>query len=288
MKQVLRNHDWFHPDGFPITVERREPQEEFGPHTHEFAEIVIITGGKGLHITGEDSWELSAGDIFVINGSRTHEYRDIQKLQLLNILYQPDQIKLALLDLPSVPGYHAMFTLEPAWRSRHQCKSRLKMTSKELTLVIELIEQLEKELATRQSGFGFMAMAMLMQIIGTLSRAYGKRPSADRRALLRIGESLSFLESNLEKDICVDSLANIAHMSKRSFLRAFQQATGSSPIAWLIEQRIQRAALLLRRTEYNITEIAFQVGFTDSNYFTRQFTKLTGLSPSRYRSTHRR
>jgi AraC family L-rhamnose operon transcriptional activator RhaR/AraC family L-rhamnose operon regulatory protein RhaS len=77
-------------------------------------------------------------------------------------------------------------------------------------------------------------------------------------------------------------------MSKRSFLRAFQQATGSSPIAWLIEQRIQRAALLLRRTDQSITDIAFQVGFTDSNYFTRQFTKLTGLAPSRYRSTHRR
>ena len=288
MKKILRIQEWFHPDGFPISVERRDPQEEFGPHTHEFSEIVIITGGKGLHITGEDSWELTAGDVFVISGHRTHEYRNIKALRLVNILYQPDQLQLALLDLPSVPGYHAMFTLEPAWRSRHQCKSRLHLATKELTGLVEIAERLEKELEERQTGFGFMATATLMQIIGLLSRSYGKRPSPDGQALLRIGESLSYLELNIDKDIQVETLAKIAHMSTRSFLRAFHQATGSSPIAWIIEQRIQRAAQLLQRTDKSITDIAFEVGFNDGNYFTRQFTKRVGLSPRRYRTTHRK
>lgn len=287
MKNILRKQDWFHADGFPISVERREPQEEFGPHTHEFDEIVIIIGGKGLHITGEDSWELSAGDVFVISGERTHEYRDIHGLKLVNILYQPDELKLSLLDLVSVPGYHALFTLEPAWRSRHQCKSRLHLSGKELTPIVELTERLELELSTRQAGFGFMATATLMQIIAGLSRAYGKRPTPDGESLLRIGESLSYLEKHIHEAVDIDQLAGIAQMSQRSFLRAFQQATGSSPIAWVIEQRIQRAAQLLRRTDRSVTNIAFDVGFNDSNYFTRQFTKRIGLSPSRYRTGHR-
>jgi AraC-like DNA-binding protein len=288
MKQILRNQEWFHPDGFPISVERREPQEAFGPHTHEFTEIVIITGGKGLHITGNDSWELSAGDVFVIGGHRTHEYRDIQALRLVNVLFQPEQLTMSWLDLPSVPGYHAMFTLEPAWRTRHQCKSRLHLSSKELTALVALTDRLEQELKDRQQGFGFMAMATLMQIIGSLSRAYGRKPTPDGRALLRIGESVSYLELHLQEEVNIDLLAERARMSKRSFLRAFHLATGSSPIAWVIEQRIQRAAHLLRRTTRSITEIAFEVGFNDSNYFTRQFTKQTGLSPSRYRTTHQR
>ncbi len=287
MKNVLRKQDWFHADGFPISVERREPQEEFGPHTHEFDEIVIIIGGKGLHVTGEDSWELSAGDVFVISGDRTHEYRDIHALQLVNILYQPDSLKLSLLDLVSVPGYHALFTLEPAWRSRHQCKSRLHLSSKELTPIIELSERLEKELLARQAGFGFMATATLMQIMGSLSRAYGKRPTPDGESLLRIGESLSYLEEHIHQQVDIDHLASIAQMSPRSFLRAFHQATGSSPVAWVIEQRIQRAAQLLRCTERTVTDIAFDVGFNDSNYFTRQFSKRIGLPPSRYRTGHR-
>ena len=283
MKRVLKIDEWFHPDGFPISVERREPQELFEPHAHEFAELVIVTGGKCLHITGNESWELTVGDVFVIGGPREHEYRDLVDLRLVNILYQPNQLKMSLLDLTSVPGYHALFTLEPSWRTRQPTQGRLHLNGKEMVQVIELVERLELELKTREPGFGFMATASFMQIIGLLSRCYGRSPSPDGRALLRIGEALSHLERNIHREVDLEELARIAHMSRRSFLRVFQSATGTSPLAWVIGQRINRACNLLRRTDRRVTEIAFDVGFNDSNYFTRQFRKVTGISPRDYR-----
>ncbi len=283
MKRILKIDEWFHPDGFPISVERREPQELFEPHAHEFAELVIVTGGKCLHVTGNDSWELTAGDVFVIAGPREHEYRELVDLRLINILYQPAQLKMGLLDLPSVAGYHALFTLEPSWRTRQPTKGKLHLTSKDLAQVIELADRLEIELKAREPGFGFMATASFMLIIGLLSRCYGRSPSPDGRALLRIGEALSHLERNIHREIDLEELASIAHMSQRSFLRVFQSAVGTSPLAWVIGQRINRACSLLRHTDKRITEIAFDVGFNDSNYFTRQFTKATGLSPRNYR-----
>jgi AraC family L-rhamnose operon transcriptional activator RhaR/AraC family L-rhamnose operon regulatory protein RhaS len=72
-------------------------------------------------------------------------------------------------------------------------------------------------------------------------------------------------------------------MSQRSFLRVFQSATGTSPLAWVIAQRINRACHLLRHTDRRVTEVAFDVGFNDSNYFSRQFRKIAGLSPRDYR-----
>jgi len=45
--QVLKKINWFHPDGLPIVIVRRDPPEPFGLHSHEFSEIVIIMGGKG-------------------------------------------------------------------------------------------------------------------------------------------------------------------------------------------------------------------------------------------------
>jgi AraC-like DNA-binding protein len=283
VKRVLKINEWFHPDGFPISVERREPQELFEPHAHEFAELVIVTGGKCLHVTGHDSWKLSAGDVFVVAGPREHEYRDLVNLSLINILYQPSQLKMGLLDLPSVAGYHALFTLEPSWRTRQPAKGRLHLNAKEMAQVIELADRLEVELKAREPGFGFMATAAFMQIIGLLSRCYGRSRSTDGRALLRIGEALSHLERNIHREVNLEELAKMAHMSQRSFLRVFQSATGTSPLAWVIEQRINRACSLLRHTERRITEIAFDVGFNDSNYFTRQFRKINGLSPRDYR-----
>jgi AraC-like DNA-binding protein len=283
VKRILRIDEWFHPDGFPISIERREPQEAFEPHAHEFAELVIVTGGTALHVVGQDSWKLSAGDVFVIAGPREHEYREMKDLRLVNLLYQPNQLKMRLLDLPSVAGYHALFTLEPNRRPRHPSKGRLRLSGKELTQIIELVDRLEAELAAREPGFGFMATAAFMQIIGLLSRCYGRNPSPDSRALLRVGEALSHLERNIQNEVNLEELASIASMSRRSFLRVFQSATGTSPLAWLIERRIHRACALLRHTDKRVTEIAFDVGFNDSNYFTRQFRKATGFSPREYR-----
>ncbi len=283
MKRILRINEWFHPDGFPISIERREPQEAFGPHAHEFAELVIVTGGKGLHVTGGDEWELTAGDVFVIAGPREHEYRNLRELRLVNILYQPKQLKLRLMDLPSVPGYHALFTLEPGRRQKNGAKAPLHLGGGELARITAWVDRLEEELKIRDPGFGFMAMTAFMLVIGELSRAHGRGRTPDGKAMLRIGEALSHLERNIRNEVHLEELANIANMSRRSFLRVFQSATGTSPLAWLIGRRIGRAASLLRHTDMRVTEIAFEVGFNDSNYFTRQFRKVTGRSPREYR-----
>lgn len=283
---ILKAKDWF--DGaFPLSVERREPQPAFPPHKHEFSEIVLVTGGSGLHVTGRESWQLSPGDVFVIGGSRVHEYRELKKLSLINILFDPEKLRMQLGDLPSVPGYHALFTLEPAWRKRNQFNSRLRLAPSELTAVLRFVDQLETELKTRAPGFGFQATALFMQIVCYLSRCYSKFKSPDSRALLRSAEAIAHLESHFAEPLNLDRLAGIAHMSKRSFIRSFQAATSNSPIAYLIELRVRHAARLLRQTDDSITDIAFQVGFNDSNYFTRQFRNLTGLAPRGYRSQHR-
>ena len=285
---TLKRKDWFQPDGFPIAVERRDPQEPFGLHTHEFSEIVIITSGRGVHITGKESYPLNTGDAFVIGGSRRHDYHSMERLCLVNILFQPKKLNLRTYDLRTLPGYHALFTLEPAWRQRHQFQGRLRLAPPELGVVMAFVDQLDKELRLRAGGFKFMATASFMQIVGYLSRCFAKAKNPDSRALLRIGEAISHLEANYREPIELNRLANMAHMSKRNFMRTFQAATGSSPIAHLIQLRVNQAASLLRRTEHSVTEIAFQVGFGDSNYFARQFRTLLGVTPTQYRRQHTR
>ena len=237
-------------------------------------------------MTGKETYPLNTGDAFVIGGSRQHDYHSMENLCLINILFQPDKLNLCLDDLRTLPGYHALFTLEPAWRKRHQFNGRLRLTSSELSMVMTHVDSLEGELNRRKSGFKFMATALFMQIVGYLSRSYAQAKHPDSRALLRIGAAISHLESNYQEPINLNQLAAIAHMSKRNFVRSFQAAMGNSPIAHLIQLRVNRGASLLRRNEHTVTEIAFRVGFSDSNYFTRQFVKLLGTTPRKYRKQH--
>src|SRR4030095_9563056 len=97
-----------------------------------------------------------------------------------------------------------------------------------------------------------------------------------------IAGAITHLESNFREPVNLDDLAGLTRMSKRSLVRAFREATGLAALAYLIQLRINRAAALLRSTRDPVTEIAFRVGFTDSNYFTRQFRKVTGVSPRGY------
>ncbi|TWT98340.1 helix-turn-helix domain-containing protein [Stieleria varia] len=279
----LRKEDWFHEDGFPIVVERRDPQEPFGLHSHEFCEIVVITGGKGLHFTTEDTYELSIGDAFVIGGDRPHDYLNMERLSLINILFEPEHLPMEFCDLPQLSGYHALFKLEPAFRKQHQFSSRLQLTPVELAHTTQLIDQLQAELAERGDGFRVMATTLFLQLVAYLSRCYSRARDPGGRSLLAIAAAISHLERNYSQQITLDELVEMSGMSRRNFLRIFESTMGLPPIKYLIRLRIRRACELLQQGELGISEIALRVGFPDSNYFSRQFRAVTGSSPSQYR-----
>ncbi len=281
--RILRRQDWFHEDGFPLAVERRDPQEAFGPHTHEFSELVIITAGQGLHVVGTDSWQLSAGDVFVIAGPRSHSYRKMKDLHLINILYDDGFLQSRMGDLATVPGFHAMFALEPAWRKRHRFNSRLHLPLTDLTYLTGMVDALENELRERPAGFQSVSSSLFIQLVAYLARCYGRGANPDSEYLLALGQAISYLETRFTEEITLDRLAEIARMPKRTFVRTFQTAMGRAPIAYLINVRLARAASQLRKSDDSITDIAFSVGFSDSNYFTRQFRKVYGVSPRDYR-----
>ncbi len=285
MIKNLKKESFFAPGTAPIVIARREPQPQFPRHRHQFAELVIVTAGTGLHCIKSEEYPVGAGDVFVINDNSPHEYKEMKDLGLINILYDSNELGMKNWDVRALPGYHAMFTFEPTYRRKHKFESRLRLSIQELSHVKSIVESLEKELEKQEPGFRLMARSTFAQLVCYLSRCYGQSREESSRALLRIGKAISHIEENINQDIDLDALAKIAHMSRRNFTRAFRNAMGRSPIEHLIHLRVAHAMDLLDHSELNITEAGFQSGFTDSNYFSRQFRKVTGISPTEYRKT---
>ena len=283
MVDILNKEDYF--DGFPIVVARREPQPPFPLHRHNFSELVIVTGGSGLHVIKDEEYPIAAGDTSVITDNSPHEYRNMKGLALINILYDARALGMARRDVRALPGYHALFRLEPHYRTQHRFESRLRLNMEDLASLQYLIDRLEKELAAREPGFRLLATALFMEMITFLSRCYGRAHGSTSRKLLRLGEAISYIEEHYRKDIDLDQLSAIAHMSRRTFTRTFRDAMGMSAVDHLIHLRIARAYDLLRSNDIMVTEAAFDVGFSDSNYFTRQFKRIIGQSPSEFRRT---
>ncbi|GAA1603740.1 transcriptional regulator FtrA [Actinoplanes couchii] len=99
----------------------------------------------------------------------------------------------------------------------------------------------------------------------------------------RVARSMDWALGNLAAPITVALLARQAHMSSRTYLRHFQRATGTSPIRWLIDKRVQASLPLLETTRTPIEEVATTVGFETAVTFRHHFTQTMRTSPSAYR-----
>ena len=285
MTKVLRKGEFLGKDRFPIAVFRWAEHTSEELHGHQFVELVVITRGLGHHMIAEEAWPVGAGDVFVISGNQQHGYQDVEGLSLINILYDQERLAMPTQDLGTLPGYHALFKLEPAYRKRHRFESRLRLSTDQLIGVESLVDALQDELRRMEPGYGFMATSLFMQLVGYLARCYGRWQEPATEALLRVGEAIGYLETHYRDNVSLDTLARIARMSKRNFQRVFREGVGRSPIEALIRLRVTRAAELLRQGHLTITEVAFEAGFEDSNYFARQFRKSMGVSPRAYRKS---
>lgn len=103
----------------------------------------------------------------------------------------------------------------------------------------------------------------------------------------RITRSMAWAMANLTQAITVDSLARGAHMSTRTYLRHFARRTGSSPIRWLIAQRVHASLSLLEKTGLPVEEIAATVGFDRVVTYRHHFGRTMRTSPSAYRRAFR-
>jgi len=286
--EKLHKNDFFEDSSLPLQVMIRDPQPEFPLHGHDFYELVIILGGTAVHAIDGQNYPVRSGDAFVISPQQAHQYVELCDLSLVNILFDKEGLSMASWDIRALPGFHALFFLEPAYRSQHNFESRLQLSPQQVQTVLPLIRQLESETRDHRGGYRVMARAVFMQLCVHLSRWYSDNgqasPSTD---LLRIGKAIAFLETNYAEKITLKQLAATSHLSERQFCRIFQQCLNRSPIEHLLQVRIQQASDLLRDSSLSITEIAFACGFSDGNYFTRCFRNVRNQTPSHYRQTTR-
>jgi len=98
-----------------------------------------------------------------------------------------------------------------------------------------------------------------------------------------LADVIGWARANLDRQLSLDELAARALMSRRSFVRHFKAGTGTTPHAWLLNQRLSRAEELLETTGLPVERIAAMVGYANAAAFREQFIARRGLAPRDYR-----
>lgn len=96
---------------------------------------------------------------------------------------------------------------------------------------------------------------------------------------------LSYIHEHFQERVTVEDLIGAANISRSETFRCFKQYAGISPMAYLNDYRLAKAADLLAGTEQNVTEICFACGFADTSYFIKLFREKYGVPPLRYRKS---
>ncbi len=94
-----------------------------------------------------------------------------------------------------------------------------------------------------------------------------------------------FIERNYDKKVGLKTAASIVCLSPKYLSRIFKQSTGIGFCEYRLNVKIEKAKDFLNQGEYNINQIAYKLGYNNTDSFQRQFKRLTGITPSKYRKT---
>lgn len=276
---------WFTNDEqFPFYIQYGGHKEDTPLHKHDdFTELVIVLNGNATHIVNSETYFIKKGNVFVINGPTYHAYQNPHEFKICNIMFRSEIIRSAGPDLCTSNGFQALFVLEPFYRNIHSFQSGLCLSIPSMEHVASIIFDMINEYNNKHQGYQTMLISQFMELVVYLSRQYDNQENGTDSNLMHLANAISYIEDHYLEPLTLEDIAARSNISVRTLNRIFQSYYQTTPISYLQRLRLERARMLLRQSGHPITKISYDCGFNDSNYFTRQFSKIYGLSPKAFR-----
>lgn len=247
--------------------------DAIAPHQHDCIEMTFIQAGTAAHVTGGARQKAYAGTVFILPIGSDHAFEDIRELELYNVSCSPD-----ILD---------SFGVDLTFLRRNESALRGKPESSVFQL--EVMEQynLRKLLSEMYAEYCHpgpqcqVKLRSLFTLLLVMLARTGERKKDN--APERMTQVEMFIQAHFNEKITLSRLAAVACRSESQLIRAFRSKFGATPVDYLLKVRLEHAGKLLTESDMTVSEVAANTGFTDSNYFIKQFRRRYGVSPGRFR-----
>jgi AraC-like DNA-binding protein len=270
----------------PIQFEFRNPQSPFPLHIHDFHEIVFIYSGKATHLTANGDYDVQSGDFISIKPDQAHGYKNVRNLVLMNVLIKPSFFEEDRFGIHSLPSFMALFGREPEEDTKRSPIVHFRLDFGTFARAKNFIDGASTELTEHSEGYRAVITGLVQELIVLLMRQYGGKNRVHANFASEAMNLISYVKHNYRASLSMAALTGMSGMSESHVLRVFKRYQGCSPFQYISRLRLSAATDALIQTDKSITEIALDLGFNDSNYFTRAFRKHLGLSPREYRNKY--
>ncbi len=266
---VSRGHCWFEVDGEP-------------PAEAASGDVLLLAPGRGHTLRDDPATEPVRLDVLISTGAFARKSPSIEGdadariTQLVCGCFQVEEIGSDILRAALPPVLHTR-----------------EMSNDVAPWIAQTLRLLTYEAASARPGKSTIVNRLCDALFVYLIRSYLSTPARQESSWLRglvdghVSRALQLIHQRPEAPWTVATLAEAVGMSRSAFASRFQQVVGRTPIKYLADWRLQKAAALLRRGDLALAEVAARHGYESEAAFSKAFKRRTGMSPGAYRRAAR-
>lgn len=221
-----------------------------------------VTAGRGTIRIGNESFQVQAGDAYILPAWQEQEYFSDPDCPFEKIFFN---LSGTLVDgLVRVYGLEEIHHL-PGAGLEDEFMRYFRLLSRENLTVAEILND-------GTEGFH--------RLVRALARCLPAPPpkEPEKARLLK-----RYIDEHIEQSFSVEQLAGLIFHSPSQTIRIFSSAYGCTPYEYILRRKIERACALLSQTNLQVQEIAEQLHFADAHYFSVTFRRRMGVTPREYR-----
>lgn len=257
-------------------LRRQVPFKMSNSHFHEHYEFYYLLEGDREYLIGDEVFKVTSGDVVLIPKGELHLTRLANNLAHERILINFTKF--------FYQNYVPISLRKDLFRLFEQKKFSIPIEDKEF--FENILNKTILEYNKNDNYSKILIGSYLTELLIYLKRnLFGDHVESVNNKIEdeKILEALEYILDNFQKNIALEDIAGHVYLSKYHFSRKFKETTGFTFVQYLTFVRIKESIKLLVESDKPITEIAFECGFKDSNYFGDLFKKHIGMSPLKYR-----
>ncbi|CAN7199219.1 AraC family transcriptional regulator [Paenibacillus sp. LjRoot56] len=249
-----------------------KPEHRLGPKVYDYYLIHYVISGRGVFSTHGEEYAIGAGDSFVIEPEQLISYvsDELDPWHYCWIAFTGVQAAKLVGEAGLTPANPIIHIA----RNRH---------------MPVLFRQIQLALKSKKSNAQLKAAGYLNLLLGEYCEAMSTPVVtglvAEDESDRIVQQAIHYLSTQYAEPITIEMMAESLGYNRAYLSRIFKRHTKLTPVTFLLKLRVDKARLLLReRLELTIEQIAASVGFYDPLYFSKQFRRWYGVSPSEYRN----
>ena len=269
-------------DNFKIFHIRDKKDIKFEYHHHDFSKIVILIDGDLSYYIEGKAYILKPWDILFVNKNEIHKpvVNPDKYYERIVIWLNPD-----FMAKYAQGNNDLLKCFEVAIKNNYNL---LRLNMKSIEIIKNLIQDIQNCNNSNEFGSEILKESLFVQLMVLMNRLFlnsdKNRDIEDIQYDKTIEGVLNYINSNLENDLSIDTIASEFFISKYYLMRKFKNQIGSSIHNYVVQKRLILARSLIS-DGLSMSSVCSRCGFNDYSSFVRAFKKVYGVSPSNYNPT---